>query len=104
MRLTELGFVPNFNQFVDTVIEMKLALRVNCTEANRYRITTSTVDAGYAASYNYTLGMATTVKTRIVPIPPPTILEDRIRQMIEVDQGVRDAAQAASDRKEDTVS
>lgn len=82
VSMMELGFVPNFYQFVDTVIDMRLALRVNKTEKGRYRLTASTVDANYASSYNYRLNMASRVKTKIVPIPPPTILEERLRQLL----------------------
>ncbi len=83
VSMIELGFVPNFYQFVDTVIEMKMALRVNRTSDNKYLLTSSMVDANYASSYNYSLNMATTVKTKIVPIPPPIALEDRVRQLVE---------------------
>ncbi len=82
LSMMELGFVPNFYQFVDTVIEMKLALRIN-KQDKKYKIWASSVDANYTSSYNYNLNLATTVKTKIVPIPPPTILEDRIRTMMD---------------------
>lgn len=81
--MIELGFSPNFYHFVDTVIEMKLALRVNRGETGRYQISVSTVDANYASSYNYALEMATVVRTKIVPIPPPVVLEEQIRILID---------------------
>lgn len=80
--MMELGFVPNFYQFVDTVIEMRLALRINKRSGNRYTVSAATVDANYASAFNYNLNLATTVKTKIVPIPPPTILEDRVRALV----------------------
>ena len=82
----ELGFVPNFYQFVDTVIEMKVALRVNRTATGKYNVTASTVDATYAASYNYSLNLSSSVKTKIVPISPPVVLEERIRQALQENQ------------------
>ena len=77
--MMELGFVPAFYQFVDTVIEVKLALRINqvaapidpatgdvmavpaggwasdATRRTGVTVTSTPVDAGYAAAYNFNL-------------------------------------------------
>jgi hypothetical protein len=83
VSMMELGFIPNFYQFVDTVIDMKLTLRINKHEDGRFRITASSVDAAYAAGYNYNLNLASSVKTKIVPIPPPVMMEERLRLLVE---------------------
>lgn len=103
LSMLELGFVPNFYQFVDTVIEVKLALRVSQTapavdprtgavsEATAHGWTTSgagltvsstPIDAGYAASYSFNLELASVFKTKLVPVPPPAVLEDRLRELV----------------------
>ena len=82
VSMMELGFAPNFYQFVDTVIDLKLAMRVNKGRDNKLKISAATVDANYASSYNYDMKFSTSVKTKIVPIPPPVVLEERLRQII----------------------
>lgn len=92
LSMIELGFVPNFYQFVDTVINMKVALRVTRNQEGNYQVHAATVDANYASSYNYNLEIAASVQTKIVPIPPPTILEERIRAIANsevIDQDVK---------------
>jgi len=81
----ELGFIPNFYQFVDTVIEMKLAIRVNKSSGpgGGVIISTTPVDAGYSSSYNYNAELAAVFKTKLVPIPPPAALEERLRDLLE---------------------
>ncbi len=105
LSMMELGFVPSFYQFVDTVIDMKLTLRLRrhraesgslttteqrtgASRASKAKtvITTTPVDARYSSSYNFTAEMTSRVKTKIVPVPPPSILEERIRVLIEQDR------------------
>ncbi len=84
LSMLELGFVPNFYHFVDTVIEIKVALRANKSKvAQGQTVLTSTpVDAGYASTYTYSADMACVFKTKLVPIPPPAALEERLRGML----------------------
>jgi len=93
VSMMELGFVPNFYQFADTVIEMKLTMRIHKQSQNSaqnndlstgdYLTTVAPMDAGYSSSYNFSAEMATTVKTKIVPIPPPVALEERVKQLTD---------------------
>ncbi len=88
LSLFELGFTPNLYQFVDTTIEIKLALKVNraktTTGAPGEAVITSTpVDAGYSSSYNFNVEAASVFKTRLVPIPAPAILEERLRELMD---------------------
>lgn len=82
LSMIELGFTPNFYHFVDTVINMKVALRISRV-GNEYKVHSAPVDGYYASAYNYNLEASASIQTKIVPIPPPTILEERIRQMTE---------------------
>lgn len=98
LSMMELGFVPNFYQFVDTVIEVRLALNVEKAEKrvdpttgkvvndaganNGVRVMSQPLDAGYTSSYNYKLEFASIFKTKIVCVPPPASLEERIREVI----------------------
>lgn len=129
LSMLELGFVPNFYQFVDTVIEVKVAMSVSrvatatsgpagggqtgngsgatsaagaggnggdrMSSAPTYAITTTPVDASYSSSYNFKAEFSSVLKTKLVPIPPPALLEDRIRQMVGLPR--TEAASAAED-------
>jgi hypothetical protein len=99
VSMMALGFVPNFYQFVDTLIEVKLALRVNRSTRSRERsfITATPVDAAYSSSYNYSADMACVFKTKLVPIPPPAAFEDRIRQLLDNNQIQQENVAATTD-------
>lgn len=92
LSMMELGFTPNFYQFVDTLIEVRLSLRVERTAAKvdpltgksgegSLRIASRPLDAGYTSSYNYNLEFASVFKTKIVCVPPPATLEERLRAL-----------------------
>ncbi|MCP4698210.1 MAG: hypothetical protein GY862_15355 [Gammaproteobacteria bacterium] len=83
LSMMELGFVPNFYQFVDTIIEMRVAMKISKTADNHTVVTTTPVDAAYASSYSYNLEAASVVKTKLVPVPPPVLLEQRISALLE---------------------
>jgi hypothetical protein len=105
VSMMELGFTPTFYQFVDTVIEVKLALRVNqvaatidpatgeaqttpaggwnpgATRNNGVIVNSTPIHAGYSASYNFNLEFASVFKTKLVCVPPPAVLEERLRTL-----------------------
>lgn len=122
LSMMELGFTPTFYQFVDTIIEVKIAIKM--TRESSYSRTTSDstsdttsektkdssfsgifglrfgagrsrskttsnsvqttqVDATYASKYSYTAEGASLLRTKMVPTPPPAILEERIRQRMD---------------------
>ena len=119
--MMELGFVPTFYQFVDTIIEVKIAIKITrereythtrskktTDRANAYKrkrsfwgtsrsagsqsnVSTSQVDATYSSKYSYTAEGASILRTKIVPVPPPTVLEDRIRSFMESEEARREA-------------
>lgn len=104
LSMMELGFTPTFYQFVDTVIDMKLTLRlrkqvdhsvdqseIRMTEVSgrspRARsktvVSSTPMDARYASSYNFSADFTSRVSTKLVPVPPPPLLEQRIRALME---------------------
>lgn len=100
--MLELGFTPTFYQFVDTVIEIKLSIsiksetsiersstRTSATAGGfalpffaRGSVTASSVSASFASKYQYSSEGSSVMRTKLVPLPPPALLEDRIRAMI----------------------
>lgn len=147
ISLIELGFTPNFYQFVDTVLEMRVAVSTKFEETveqdssstnynenensgqssqsnqsnnswggygvnwgwnwwnggysvygysgssaaqssasssfKQKNLALTTVDAKYSSTYNYTVEASSVVKTKIVPVPPPTVLEEIIRAKVQ---------------------
>jgi hypothetical protein len=103
LSLMELGFTPTFYQFVDTIIEVKVSISMSREAQSAFSTTTvqaemegghavfyaktaakcSTVSASYASKYQYSAEGSSLMRTKLVPVPPPAILEERIRQMVE---------------------
>lgn len=101
-----LGFAPTFYQFVDTIIEVKIAVKMteSTTSSIASKTTTtrnaatglrtlfkrpgtvqavvSTVDASYTRKYDYSAEGSSLLRTKLVPVPPPAILEERIRDLM----------------------
>lgn len=111
--LLELGFTPTFYQFVDTIIEVKMSISTSTTsEQVRKSSSThvrgkasvgvffaykasmsmdvSTVSASYANKYQYSAEGASLIRTKLVPVPPPAILEERIRLLLEKSKKTED--------------
>lgn len=121
LSMLELGFTPTFYQFVDTIIEVKIAIKItrtsefstsrrntastNATQKSTSakfgigfgsvgakfgtntgaQATTSQVDASYSQKYSYSAEGASLLRTKLVPLPPPPILEERIRRQLDED-------------------
>jgi hypothetical protein len=103
LSLMELGFTPTFYQFVDTIIEVKVSIAMSMEQQQAFSTTTvtaeaetghaifyakfaakvSTVSASYASKYQYSAEGSSLMRTKLVPVPPPAILEERIRRMVE---------------------
>ena len=116
--MMELGFTPTFYQFVDTIIEVKIAIKITRTHEYGYgrsttsgtqssrsgrsgflglfgdrtkesAVTTSQVDASYSSKYSYSAEGASILRTKIAPVPTPPVLEDRIRSFMETEEEMR---------------
>lgn len=56
---------------------------INATRSKT--VTTTQVNASYASKFNYSAEGSSLLRTKLTPIPPPAILEDRIRQLMEIE-------------------
>ena len=103
LSLLELGFTPTFYQFVDTLIEVKVSLSMARTRdfsgsvsskskaigaaslpfAVGAGVRSTAVNASYAAKYQYSAEGSSLMRTKLVPVPPPAVLEERIRDVLE---------------------
>jgi len=103
LSLLELGFTPTFYQFVDTIIEVKISISMSSSQEFKHSASTTTVAAGgfmlpiggaakmsvssvsasYASKYQYSAEGSSLMRTKLVPVPPPAVLEERIRRLID---------------------
>lgn len=87
LSMLELGFTPTFYQFAETTVDLRLALRItrHTDEQGHTRFETqgTPVDAQYQGTFGYDLAGSCSFKTRIVPIPAPPLLEERVRLLLE---------------------
>lgn len=107
ISMLECGFTPTFYQFVDTIIEVKISIRYtqegsqNSAVNNNLRssaariglgfgrikvgrsVQTTQVNASYAQKYSYSAEGSSLLRTKLVPIPAPAVLEQRIQRLME---------------------
>ncbi len=103
MSLLELGFTPTFYQFVDTLIEVKVSISMSTERSYSHSRTTfsasgsgghfifygsakmraSAVSARYASKFQYSAEGSSLMRTKLVPVPSPAVLEERIRDILE---------------------
>ncbi len=109
VSMLELGFSPTFYQFVDTLIEVKIAIKI--TQESQYTqnttntfnakkkkglfkrgstVQTSQVDASYSRKYSYSAEGSSLLRTKLVPVPPPGILEERVRAIMDLERALRE--------------
>jgi hypothetical protein len=115
VSLLELGFAPVFYAFVDTIIEVKISITISQSSestvstttdskasainigfrfsplgrgraAASRTVSTSQVNGTYSNRYSYTAEGSSLLRTKLTPLPPPAILEERIRAMMTADQ------------------
>ena len=122
VSMLELGFTPTFYQFIDTIIEVKIAIKITKTKeysrntvdtsksettrkkasasfwfvgggvksGSSSQVNTSQVDAHYASKYSYSAEGSSLLRTKLTPLPPPPILEERIRNLMELENDARE--------------
>ena len=107
------GFQPTFYQFAETIIEVKMTINVatesteekeisgeeTTTTTNYYRnpfsrrlrrartvVTTTPVDATYTNKYNFTQEGTSMMRTRLVPVPPNSIIQRQLEMRAQAMQ------------------
>lgn len=99
--LLELGFTPTFYQFVDTLIEVKVSISMSQEDTSKQssvqaqasvsgkvgffsgsaKAKVSSVSASYASKYQYSAEGSSILRTKLVTVPAPAILEERLRAL-----------------------
>jgi hypothetical protein len=123
LSLLELGFAPVFYAFIDTIIEVKISISITQESSSTITTTTDTktnavsmnfrftplgrgnaqyarsvstsqVNATYSNRYSYTAEGSSLLRTKLTPLPPPGILEERIRAIMADDRAHKAAVLA----------
>lgn len=99
LSMMELGFKPTFYQFVDTIIEIKVVVKMtrgNTSTNSSMKAegdldifstsaSVSTVSSSYTQKYSFSSEASSSIRTKLVPIPPPAVLETRIQRLLNED-------------------
>lgn len=111
LSMLEAGFIPTFYQFVDTILEMKMEIKVRSETSSETKVSTETsasvsakakagwgwgsaevnataaysrsVDATHAQKYSQDLSAQSLMRTKLVPVPAPEMLVERISMLLE---------------------
>jgi len=95
VSLLALGFTPTFYQFVETYIELKLAISMKTeTEASietsvggvawtPFGVVAASVNASYSQKYQYEANGSSEMRTKLVTVPAPAMFESRLKQLMD---------------------
>lgn len=109
LSMLELGFSPTFYQFVDTIIKVSITIKFTREGSSSYEykrkskstdrsasfswrrglktnktVTTTQVNANFSQKYSYSAEGSSLLQTKLVPIPPPAALEERVQQQMAI--------------------
>jgi hypothetical protein len=98
VSLLALGFTPTFYQFVETHIELKLAISMKTeqetTAATSMRgvgilpfgAVAASVNASYSQKYQYEANGSSEMRTKLVTVPAPAAFEQRLKELMNEKQ------------------
>jgi hypothetical protein len=86
--------IANTNKAVSYSGKFSFKRGAKATLTRNVNVTTTQVNAAYANKYSYRAEGSSVLRTKLVPIPPPAVLEERIRQLIETENPKPDPASA----------
>jgi hypothetical protein len=101
ISLLSLGFIPTFYQFVDTVIELKMAISMKKESEFKASISVkaagfggagfvaASVNASYAQKYQYSAEGSSLMRTKLVTVPAPAMFEQRIKEMLIAEESAK---------------
>lgn len=95
VSLLALGFTPTFYQFVETYIELKLAISMKTEEEvsaessvkgaawSPFGVIAASVNASYSQKYQYEASGSSEMRTKLVTVPAPAMFESRLKQLMD---------------------
>ncbi|MFH0808993.1 MAG: hypothetical protein V2A77_00760 [Pseudomonadota bacterium] len=89
--LIALGFFPGYYQFQESTIEVKMAITMATTSTASVSASAkggwgpfaASVNASYSRKYEYKVEGSSLLRTRLVPVPPPTILQEYMEALMK---------------------
>lgn len=93
------GFQPTFYQFIESIIEVKMAITmsketdtsVGFSASGGCRLFSASVNASYSSKYSYKVEGSSLLRTKIVPVPPNQFLTKYLEKQSEIQQKIIDA-------------
>lgn len=94
VSLLALGFTPTFYQFVETYIELKLAISMKTEQKvtadssirgvawSPFGVVAASVNASYSQKYQYEANGSSEMRTKLVTVPAPAMFESRLRELM----------------------
>lgn len=98
VSLLSLGFTPTFYQFVETYIELKIAISMKTEEEVKasssvkgaawspFGVVAASVNASYSQKYQYEANGSSEMRTKLVTVPAPAMFESRLKQLMDESQ------------------
>ena len=108
VSLLSLGFTPTFYQFVETYIELKLAISMKTDNEfsagtsvsgvawTPFGVVAASVNASYSQRYQYEANGSSEMRTKLVTVPAPAMFESRLKQMMD-ETAIANAVENAED-------
>ena len=95
VSLLALGFTPTFYPFVETYIELRLAISMKKEEEVKAEssirgvawspigVMAASVNASYSQKYQYEANGSSEMRTKLVTVPAPAMFESRLKQLMD---------------------
>lgn len=95
VSLLALGFTPTFYQFVETYIELRLAISMKTEQEasigtsikaaawSPFGVVAASVNASYSQKYQYEANGSSEMRTKLVTVPAPAMFESRLKQLMD---------------------
>ncbi|MDA3904795.1 MAG: hypothetical protein PF484_01850 [Bacteroidales bacterium] len=96
VSLLALGFTPTFYQYVETYIELKMAISMSTSKEASVKVKakakipfgifSASVNASYSQKYQYEANGSSEMRTKLVTVPAPVIFEQRVKDLLEMEK------------------
>lgn len=98
VSLLALGFTPTFYQFVETYIELRLAISMKTENQasietsvggvawSPFGVVAAAVNASYSQKYQYEASGSSEMRTKLVTVPAPAMFESRLKELMNESQ------------------
>lgn len=84
------GFQPTFYQFTDTIIEVKISIKITksmeATFNSKFGCSVASVSASFSSKYSYSAEGSSLIRTKITPVPPSNFLQTLLDLKAQMEQ------------------